>query len=67
MGYRSVKTAEQIWYVFKRKLELWLEWQDAKSWAKQIHPAWVEIATKSGSEEAREYYKKMILAAYRGE
>ena len=44
----------------------WLEWQDAKAWAKQYHPAWVEIATKSKSEEARQYYKDMILNAYRG-
>jgi hypothetical protein len=49
-----------------RKLKSWLEWQDAKAWANQYHPAWVEIATKSKSEEAREYYRKMILGAYRG-
>ena len=51
---------------FKKWLAEWIEWQDAKDWAKEYHPAWVEIATKSKSEEARAYYKNMILAAYRG-
>lgn len=61
MSYRKVM------YAIKNKLESWIEWQDAKDWAKQYHPAWVEIATKSKSEEARAYYKKMILGAYRGD
>ena len=52
--------------IIVRKLKSWLEWQDAKAWAKQYHPAWVEIATKSKSEDARDYYKNMILGAYRG-
>lgn len=67
MSYRKVSSLEQVWYVIKHKLESWLEWQDAKSWAEEYHPAWVEIATKSKSEEARAYYKKMILGAYRGD
>lgn len=44
----------------------WVEWMDAKYWAKQFHPAWVEIATKCHSETARTYYKELILKEYRG-
>lgn len=57
---------KQVADIIGRKLKSWLEWQDAKAWANQYHPAWVEIATKSKSDEAREYYRKMILGAYRG-
>ena len=66
MGYRKTGCFEQMWYVIKHKVSLWLEWLDAKDWAKEYHPAWVEFATKSKSEETRNYYKDMILAAYRG-
>lgn len=57
---------EQLWKRIKHSVYVWLEWQDAKAWAKQYHPAWVEIATQSKSEDARKYYKDMILNAYRG-
>ena len=57
---------ERLWNTAKRMVTEWLEWQDAKAWAKEYHPAWVEIAIKSHSEEARKYYKEMILSAYRG-
>ena len=56
----------RIWNKIKRKFYAWLEWQDAKAWAKVYHPAWVEIATKAEGEEARTIYKEKILAAYRG-
>lgn len=67
MNCRKTGRLVQLWHVMKRKFEDWVEWQHAKDWARCMHPAWVEIATKSKSEEARAYYKKMILAAYRGD
>ena len=66
MGYRKVSSLAQICHVLKYKVESWLEWQDAKAWAKYYHPAWVEIVKRTKSEAARAYYKKMILDAYRG-
>lgn len=61
---RYFKTrCERIWTAFMA----WLEWQDAKCWANEYHPAWVQIATKSKSEEARAIYKEKILEAYRGD
>ena len=67
MGYRKVGYLEQIWYVIKHAVTAWIEWQDAKCWAKQIHPAWVEIVKRTKNEDVRKYYKKMILDAYRGD
>lgn len=43
----------------------WLEWQDAKCWAKDYHPAWLQMATKCKRKETKQYYRKKILAAYR--
>lgn len=51
---------------FKKWFAEWLEWQDAKAWANQYHPAWVEIVKRTKNEEVREYYKNMILGGYRG-
>lgn len=51
---------------FKKRFEDWLEWQHAKDWANTYHPAWVEIVKRTQNEEVREYYKNMILGAYRG-
>ena len=60
---RYLKTrCERIWTDFLS----WLEWQDAKAWAKQYHPGWLQIAKKSRSEEARAIYRDKILEAYRG-
>ena len=67
MGYRKVGSLEQLWYVICHKLSVWFEWQDAKCWAREYHPGWLQIATKSKSEEARAIYKEKILTAYRGE
>lgn len=67
MPYRKTGYIEQILYVAKYKFESWMEWQDAKAWAKAIHPAWVEIATKCKNDEVKKHYKDMILNAYRGE
>lgn len=44
----------------------WFEWQDAKCWANEYHPAWVELATKARNEDIRKEYKRKILLAYRG-
>lgn len=54
----------QFWYQY---IAGWFEWQDAKCWAKDIHPGWLQIATKCKNQETRAHYKAKILAAYRGE
>ena len=53
--------------VIRRKIAEWLEWCDAKDWAKEFHPAWVDFATKAKHEEVRKLYREMILKFYRGE
>jgi hypothetical protein len=45
----------------------WLEWQDAKEWAKYYHPGWVQIARKAPRGITRKVYREKILRAYRGE
>lgn len=45
----------------------WLEWQDAKSWAKEYHPGWLVIARKSKRQLTRCVYREKILRAYKGE
>lgn len=51
----------------KKMIRDWFEWLDAKHWAKQYHPAWVELATnKRVSDYTREIYREKILLAYRG-
>lgn len=50
-----------------RKFRAWLEWQDAKCWAKAIHPGWVQLATKARSVKTRMLFRDKILKAYRGE
>lgn len=45
----------------------WLEWQDAKAWAKEYHPGWLHIAKKALRKITREVYRNEILKAYRGE
>ena len=54
----------QFWYQY---IYGWIEWQDAKCWAAEVHPAWLQYARKSRHTETRAYYKDKILAAYRGE
>lgn len=66
MGYRKVSYLEQIWYAIKYAVSSWLEWQDAKAWAKDIRPAWVEIVKRTKNEETRIRYRNKILNAYRG-
>lgn len=69
---------EQLWYqitcpiiafyewLARPALE-WFEWEDAKCWARDHHPAWVEFARNSRHKETRQYYKEKIVAAYIGE
>jgi hypothetical protein len=45
----------------------WLEWQDAKEWAKCFHPGWVQIARKAPRGITRKLYREKIIRAYRGE
>ena len=66
MGYRKISYPMQIWYVSKYAVHSWIEWRDAKCWAKEYHPAWVEFATKARSEDVKKEYKWKILAAYGG-
>lgn len=44
----------------------WMEWQDAKVWAKCYHPGWLQIARKAPGI-TRQVYREKILRAYRGE
>ena len=67
MNRRMTDYIARILCALKRRCEDWVEWQRAKEWAKLHHPAWVEIVTRTKSEEARAYFKKMILGAYRGD
>lgn len=67
MGYKKIGPIRQIWYVVKYKFHSWIEWQDAKYWAEEVHPAWVHLATsRKVSEDTRKAYKEKILLAYRG-
>lgn len=45
----------------------WMEWQDAKEWAKYYHPGWVQIAKKAPRRITRQVYREKIIRAYRGE
>ena len=56
----------QFWYVISYAFAEWLEWQDAKSWAKEYHPGWLYLARKSKHKEVRQIYRDKILNAYRG-
>ena len=58
---------KQLWWIAKYAVHAWLEWQDAKSWAKAIRPGWLQFAIKSNNTEVRKMYKRKILMAYRGE
>ena len=66
MSDKKIGFIRQLWYTAKYGVHSWLEWQDAKAWAKQYHPAWLEIATKARHEDTRKMYKRKILLAYRG-
>ena len=48
----------------KQFAKSWIEWRDAKAWAKALHPNWVRFATQRKRPELRETYRKMILDGY---
>lgn len=56
-----------LYYTVVLAVGAWFEWMDAKYWAKDIRPAWLQMATKCKNKSTRQYYKRKILAAYRGE
>lgn len=65
MPYRKVSWFEQVCYVVKHAVEVKLEWLDAKAWANQYHPAWVDFYKRAPHKHVRELYRKMILDGYR--
>lgn len=65
-GYRKTGSIEQIWYVIKYAVRSWLEWNDAKCWANEYHPAWVQLANKAKNKDVRQIYRDKIMKAYRG-
>lgn len=34
MGYKKIGPIRQLWYMVKYAIHSWIEWQDAKCWAK---------------------------------
>lgn len=52
--------------LLRERLYNWLEWQEAKEWAKFYHPGWLQIARKAPGR-TRQVYREKILSAYRGE
>ena len=53
--------------ILRERLYNWLEYQEAKEWAKFYHPGWLQIAKKARTKRTRLTYKDKILKAYRGE
>jgi hypothetical protein len=51
--------------IIKQYIISWIEWQDAKEWAKAFHPSWLQLATQRKRPEIRKTYKNKILDAYR--
>ena len=45
----------------------WMEWQEAKEWAKEYHPGWLQIARKAPGKTTRKVYRDKILREYKGE
>lgn len=69
---------EQLWYQitcpivawYERitfRINAWLEWEDAKCWAREYHPGWLHCFKKCKHKATQAHYKAKILAAYRGE
>lgn len=52
------------WNDIAQIVKAWLEWQDAKNWARKRHPAWVQLATQYKRPEIRETYRNKILDEY---
>lgn len=64
MGYKQPSYLRQTWWVIKYAAQSWIKHRNAMNWAKDFHPAWLEIATKCKNKETRQYYKLKILNAY---
>jgi len=65
MGYRKIGYLEQLWYMAKYAVEQRLEWYRAVRWAKECHPAWVEIVNRCKVDHVRQVYRNLILKRYR--
>jgi hypothetical protein len=50
--------------VIKTNLRELSEWEEAKEWAKTMHPNWVRLATQTQRPEIRETYRQKILRGY---
>ena len=58
-----VKILEAL-YSMEHNMTLWMEWQNAKYWAEQYHPAWIHLATQRNRPELREMYRDKIVREY---
>lgn len=52
--------------ILRERFNDWLEWQNAKYWAEEHHPGWVQIATKAKGKTTRQIYRDKIMKAYQG-
>lgn len=59
-----LKFVIEAWDTFERNVSRWMEWQDAKSWAKVYYPAWLYLATCKNRPEINTTYRKKIIRAY---
>ena len=66
MAVKKISYVRQIWCAIKYAVQSHVEWQDAKSWASEYHPVWLDLATRARDKYIREEYKQKILLAYRG-
>lgn len=64
-NYNEPNCVTKTWWTIKYAVRSWIEWQDAKAWAKKMHPAWLYLAIKGSKEETRDKYRRKILNEYR--
>lgn len=64
MKYKRPNRLFQSLLAIKNSIKEWIEWQDAKGWAKWFRPSWVILALNS-SEHIREEYRRKILNDYK--
>lgn len=48
----------------RARVRAFFDWMDAKYWAKEWHPAWVQMATQARHPETRAYYRAKIVAEW---
>ena len=48
----------------REDLDSWFFWQEARAWAKDMHPSWEWMATQKHNPELREQYRTKILNEY---